>query len=96
MDYKFEKKKNEQLRDSISLLLKKLETADNNQNGKHSKELKRIINNLNKLNTSKGNNIENILKNKRDIQKSIINDFGQLRKQREKVRLVDLEKKLNL
>lgn len=94
LDYKFEKKKNERLRDSISLLLKKLETADNNQNGKHSKELKRIINNLNKLKTSKGNNIEIILKNKRNIQKSIINDFGQLRKQREKVRLVDLEKKL--
>lgn len=94
LDYKFEKKKNEQLRDSISLLLKKLETADNNQNGKNPKVLKRIINNLKKLNTSKGNNIENILKNKRDIQKSIINDFGQLRKQREKVRLVDLEKKL--
>lgn len=94
LDYKFEKKKNEQLRDSISLLLKKLETADNNQNGKHSKELKRIINNLNKLKTSKGNNIEIILKNKRNIQKNIINDFGQLRKQREKVRLVDLEKKL--
>ena len=48
LDYKFEKKKNEQLRDSISLLLKKLETADNNQNGKNPKVLKRIINNLKK------------------------------------------------
>lgn len=94
LDYKFEKKKNEQLRDSISLLLKRLETADNYQSGKNSKVLKRIVDNLNKLNTSKGDNIDIILKNKRDVQKSIINDFGQFRKQSEKVRLVDLEKKL--